>query len=403
MKRSVVYAAFVFLITSTFASADLMQEPSGALKGKRHQQYTSMHEKISDCEQRSDDRWSLRKYPIKLSRYKFLSEFYSPFTNRGGSSCRAGFSQNFYGEININTKVPTIVDAQIGGDYGKRSRDNDIAEIWWTVATSHAVHDPYSKQSTKIRKTLMTWANENALSKNINVPWGRKPVGYEVIVMVSHIVETVAALGPAITADERKIIGPWLDGIVRKIQKSNWLSRQDNKQYLVDYTVALWAVVNGDKSAIEALARNYKHAIHDMRNDGSIVQESVRGGTTLHYQGIAVQLLVKQAALIKNVTGENITTYRAEAKRGLTDAIENLIDAYKNPKASAKRYAMICPSASFGTIENPEMHWRKFALKPILEYVNYEHKDLGINYPAARVKGRSEYATAGNIKCMFTE
>jgi hypothetical protein len=64
---------------------------------------------------------------------------------------------------------------------------------------------------------------------------------------------------------------------------------------------------------------------------------------------------------------------------------------------------MICPSASFGVIENPEMNWRKFALKPILEYVNYEHKDLGINYPASRVKGRSEYATAGNIKCMFTE
>ena len=403
MTKSTITAALLVLFSTSGGSADLMKEPSGALKGKKHLQYTSIHEKITDCEQSNDNRWRLRKYPLKLGRYKYQSEFYSPFTNRGGSSCRAGFNQRFNGNININTKVPTIVDAQIGGDYGKRSRDNDIAEIWWTVATSHAVHDPYSSQSDKIRKTLMTWANANALSKNINVPWGKKPVGYEVIVMVSHIVETVAALGPAITMDERKVIGPWLDDLVRKVQKSSWLSRQDNKQYLVDYTVALWAVVNGDKSALNGLARNYKHAIHDMRNDGSIVQESLRGGTTLHYQGLAVQLLVKQAALIKNVTGEDLTTYTAEGKRSLKDAINNVVDAYKNPKSSAKRYAKFCPSASFGVIENPEMNWRKFALKPLLEYVNYEHKQLGINYPASRVNGSTEYATAGNIKCMFTE
>jgi hypothetical protein len=403
MYKVISAVTFSVICSTADVSADLMKEPPGALKGNRHLQYSSMHEKITDCDQRSNDRWKLKKYPIRLKRYDFKADFHSPFANRGGSSCTTSFNYNFFGNININTRIPTVVDAQIVGTYGKRTRDNDIAEIWWTIATSHAVHNPYSEQSEIVRNTLVNWANENALSKNINVPWGRKPLGYEVIQIVSHIVETVAALGPAISQEERKVIGPWLDGLVRKVQKSTWSSRQDNKQYLVDYTVALWGVVNGDKSAINGLANNYKHAIHDMRNDGSIVQESVRGGTTLQYQGTAVQLLVKQAALIKNVTGVDITTYTAEEKRSLRDAINNLVGAYKNPKAYAKRYAKICPSASFGTIENPEMNWRKFALKPILEYVNYEHKYLGINYPASRVRGRSEYKLAGNIKCMYTE
>ena len=187
MTKSFITAALLVLFSTSVVSADLMKEPAGALKGKKHLQYASIHEKITDCEQSNDNRWRLRKYPIKLGRYKYQSEFYSPFTSRGGSSCRAGFNQRFNGNININTAVPTIVDAQIGGDCGKRSRDNDIAEIWWTVATSHAVHDPYSSQSDKTRKTLMTWANENALSKNINVPWGNKPVGYEVIVMIPRL------------------------------------------------------------------------------------------------------------------------------------------------------------------------------------------------------------------------
>ena len=125
------------------------------------------------------------------------------------------------------------------------------------------------------------------------------------------------ALGPAIQEDERNVIGPWLHGLVKKAEKSKWLSRQDNKQYLVDYIQGLWSVTNGDFKAIEQLARNYKHSIHDMRKDGSIVQESVRGGSSLPYQANAIQLMLKQAALIKNVAGIDIGKYRAEGNRSL--------------------------------------------------------------------------------------
>ena len=402
MKRSILATAILVLLSPSLVLADLMREPSSALKRNKHAQYSSMHENMTDCEQRHDNRWRLKKYPINLKKYNFKNEFYSPFSNRGGSSCKAGFKQRFNGNITVNTKLPLIIDAKGGGEYGHTDSDRQVSLYWWAIATSHAVYDSNSKASDRIRSILMQWAKNDALSKNIQASYGSRPVEYEVLVMLSRIIETVAALGPAMPEDERKVVGPWVHALVKKAQKSKWLSRQDNKQYLVDYIQALWSVTNGDQKAIEQLARNYKHAIHDMRNDGSIVQESVRGGSSLQYQATATQVLLKQAALIKNVTGVDIAEYTAEDKRSLSDAVKNIAAGYKNPKGYTKKYGKQC-AASWGSIDNPDMYWRQWALKPILEYVNYEHKSFEIKFAASQVKGNSEYATTGNIKCMYTE
>jgi hypothetical protein len=221
--------------------------------------------------------------------------------------------------------------------------------------------------------------------------------------LISRIVETVAAFGPELTHDERKVIGPWLDGLVRKLQRSEWGSRQDNKQYLSDYTIALWGVVNNDSKVIPQLARNYKLAIHDLREDGSIVRESVRGGYTLSYQAVAHGLLVKQTALIKNVAKVEIALYSAEGNRSIQTSMQNIMQNFYEPKAQAKKYGRYCPNASKGTVDNPSMIWTKMFLKPVLEYVSYEYPELKKMTNPNLVKGRSEYHTMGNVKCMYTE
>lgn len=391
------------LLAPTYASANLMKEPSGALKGKRHEKYSSIHVGITDCEQIYDRKPQLKVFPIKLRKYNFKDQFYSPYANLGGASCKAGFTQRFDGEIDIDTKLPPLIDAKGGGSYGHRNNARNVAMAWWSVATSHAAYNPNSRASKVAKITLMNWASNNALSVNILASYGKNPIEYEIAVMVSRIVETVGALGPEMTVHERAIVGPWLDNLVRTLQKSRWVGRQDNKQYLKDYTVALWGVINNDKGSIAQLARNYKHAIHDMRDDGSIVRESVRGGTTLHYQALAAQLLVKQAALIKNVTGVDISKYEAEGNRSLKDALSNMISNYRNPRQRSRIYGRSCPGSSFGSLANPAMNWSRFALKPVLEYVNFEHKDFSLGFSASQVSGSTEYHTTGNIKCMYTE
>ena len=226
---------------------------------------------------------------------------------------------------------------------------------------------------------------------------------YEVAVLISRIVETVAAFDPELTVEERKIIGPWLDGLVKKLQRSDWGSRQDNKQYLSDYTVALWGVVSGDSKVIPQLARNYKHAMHDLREDGSIVRESVRGGYTLSYQAVAHGLLVKQSALIKNVSGVEMALYAAEDKRSIQTSMQNIMKNLLEPKSQAKKYGRYCPNASKRTVDKPDMNWTKMYLKPVLEYVSYEYPQFKKMTNPNLVKGRSEYHTMGNLKCMYTE
>jgi hypothetical protein len=396
-------SALMLLIPSTSVSQDLMAKPSGALTGRSHMSYTSMHDKISNCDQMSEQRWKLPRKPIKLSRYKFDDPFMSPFKNPRGSSCKSGFEQNIFGRININTKIKPLINGSESDEYGNFSKDRTIAMFWWSVATSHVVYDPKSSSASVVRNRLIEWAKADALSKNINVPWGKKPVRYEVAVLISRIVETVAAFGPELNIEERKVIGPWLDGLVKKLQRSEWGSRQDNKQYLSDYTVALWGVVNGDSKIIPQLARNYKHAIHDLREDGSIVRESVRGGYTLSYQSLAHGLLVKQSALIKNVSGVEIALYAAEDKRSIQTSMQNIMQNLYEPKSQAKKYGRYCPNASKGTVDNPDMNWTKMYLKPVLEYVSYEYPQFKKMTNPNLVKGRSEYHTMGNLKCMYTE
>jgi len=75
MYKSIFAATILSLLYTTAVSADLMKEPSGALKGNKHAQYSSMQENMTDCEERHDNRWLLKKYPITLKAYNFKNEF----------------------------------------------------------------------------------------------------------------------------------------------------------------------------------------------------------------------------------------------------------------------------------------------------------------------------------------
>lgn len=190
---------------------------------------------------------------------------------------------------------------------------------------------------------------------------------------------------------------------MRKIGKSDWGGRQDNKQYLADYIVALWGYINNDDAPIYELADNYKRAIHDMRNDGSIVYESLRGGSTLTYQVHAVARLVKQMALIKATTGVDLAYYRAENKRRIYTALEMSLLNFHDPLKQAKIYAKNCPDGAMGSIDNPNLDGGKYYLKPVLEFGAKSYIDYAEKMKPNQIRGSSIYTSVGNIQCMYTE
>lgn len=379
----------------------LMMEPLGSLTGSKHVKHANAHKSFKTCYDGKSNQWRLKKYPITLGAYDFKQPFRSPFKANGNKLCQSGFVQYFGVPISIDMTVPVVITAGTNDNYGHVSIDVSNAQAWWSVATSQAVYDPKSRYSAKIIATLREWAEKDALSKNTIAPWGA--VKFEVAVVINHLVETVGALGPELTAEERSIIGPWLDKLVRKIGKSDWGGRQDNKQYLADYIVALWGYINNDDAPIYELADNYKRAIHDMRNDGSIVYESLRGGSTLTYQVHAVARLVKQMALIKATTGVDLAYYRAENKRSIYTALEMSLLNFHDPLKQAKIYAKNCPDGAMGSIDNPNLDGGKYYLKPVLEFGAKSYIDYAEKMKPNQIRGSSIYTSVGNIQCMYTK
>ena len=60
------------------------------------------------------------------------------------------------------------------------------------------------------------------------------------MVLINSILTTTAVIAESFDAEERKIIGSWLNKLVKKVAKSSWKDRQDNKAYLTSYITLIW-------------------------------------------------------------------------------------------------------------------------------------------------------------------
>ena len=121
----------------------------------------------------------------------------------------------------------------------------------------------------KIKTTILDWATKDALRKGINVSWGKKPVDWQMMVLINSILTTTAVIAESFDAEERKVIGPWLNKLVKKVAKSKWKDRQDNKAYQTSYITLIWGLMANDLKAVQNSIDVVKLAVHDMRPDGS--------------------------------------------------------------------------------------------------------------------------------------
>src|SRR5581483_11361147 len=94
------------------------------------------------------------------------------------------------------------------------------------------------------------------------------------------------------TADERAVVGPWLNDLVKRAAASHWKDRADNKVYMRTYIALLWGLMAGDDKPVQDAIFTYKLAIHDMRPDGSWPIDSQRGGMGLLYNSAAASQVV---------------------------------------------------------------------------------------------------------------
>ena len=96
------------------------------------------------------------------------------------------------------------------------------------------------------------------------------------MVLINSILTTTATIAENFDEKERKIVGPWLNNLIKEVAKSKWKDRQDNKAYQTSYITLIWGLMVNDLIAVQNSINTVKLAVHDMRPDGSFPIDTQR-------------------------------------------------------------------------------------------------------------------------------
>ena len=210
-----------------------------------------------------------------------------------------------------------------------------------------------------LRDILVDWARSDALSKGLdaNFSWvivGQEPVHYEVLPLTINLIHSFALTFDSMSAAERQQVGPWVQRIVATVLKGGWGSRQDNKAYFRTQIALTWGILTGQTHLVENAILNFKHAVNEMRPDGSFPSESARGGMANMYQISATESVISLATSLQEHFGVPAMQFHRNG-RSVWSAATRSLDLWKNPLTGIKKYAKSCPWGSSGTIDQPVM------------------------------------------------
>ena len=284
-------------------------------------------------------------------------------------------------KVVLGKKIPKpIIEINLVEDYGERSSDADIAIEFFQKASYVARVGNSDEETRKVKDVIVNWAKNDALKKGINVSWGSKPVDYQMMVLINSILTTTAAIAENFNDSEREIVGPWLNNLIKKVAKSKWKDRQDNKAYQTSYITLIWGLMVNDLLAVQNSINTVKIAVHDMRPDGSFPIDTQRGGMGIDYNNKSFGYLLMMASLLKDKTGQDLFLYNVEG-RSLHNGADFVIKSIMEPSKINSIYAISCPDGGdqFGSADNPSTYFISIATN-IMIYANkfpeYENSDF---------------------------
>lgn len=231
----------------------------------------------------------------------------------------------------------TVIDYTGGNEVASEKAVSDYRKYFMALSSrarvSSAAADIARKEIVKISKERrLKWADDwkknefNAFFFTTSIA---APVAIEVIFQQNSFSNSELE----IVIDYLEILNSQLSKT--RLVKSNW--KTDNKSF--DYAVFLYAlgVISNENKYKEKAIRIYKRGIKELRNDGSVVKDSGRVGSALHYSNKAVAAMVTLAelALIDDV---NLYSFyhkgfsAGAAKKDLRLAITFLLRAAKDEK-----------------------------------------------------------------------
>lgn len=309
----------------------------------------------------------------KISKNKFKRNAWtSPFYK---------YEENNKHKIILAETLPKpIITVNLNEDYGERQSDADSAIEFFQKAAYVGRVGNSPKEIQKVKNTILDWASNNALKEGINVSWGSKPVDYQMMVLINSILTTTATIAENFDEKERKIVGPWLNNLIKEVAKSKWKDRQDNKAYQTSYITLIWGLMVNDLIAVQNSINTVKLAVHDMRPDGSFPIDTQRGGMGIDYNNKSYGYLLMMASILKDKTGQDLFSYSVDG-RSLHNGADFVIKSIIEPSKINSIYAISCPDGGdkFGSIEKPSTYFIEIATNTMVyanKFSEYENSDF---------------------------
>jgi poly(beta-D-mannuronate) lyase len=186
------------------------------------------------------------------------------------------------------------------------------------------------------------------------------PVFHEMLVLMPYTV-AYAHVKSSMTEDQQKLVVGWIKSRIKLLSKEFSNQRINNRAYHYGAILAAFGYATGESSYSKKAYGIYTTAIKKQRDDGSLMQDSERGGSALHYTNQAIGNLVALAEILQS---SGYDTYSYELKgRSLHTIVQFLLAAGSNP-ALIKGYAGGNPEYSQfqfpgSSPDNQDMGWKR--------------------------------------------
>lgn len=365
--RAIALAVMSSLAGAAMAAStiDPSVEPKGVLPPKTLQKLWDAYKTAKECFAHPT---YAKGTPLKLgvlTEKQFrATEWKSPFTAfHGTKSCTTDA-----GSLQIPKPIAKVT---LDERYGERQEDVDRVAVWFRRLTTyhHLTGDPIA--ATQLRQALLDWAKAKGLTKGIHVSWGAKPVDYQMMTAIMSMLSAAAEIAPSLSEDDRALIGPWLNDLVKQSAASYWKDRTDNKAYMRAYMALLWGITVGDDKAVQDAILTFKLGINDMRPDGSQPIDSQRGGMGINYNAASSSHLVMIAVALKSALGIDLFDYSVDG-RSVHSAVDFIVRSLKEPAATNLLYAIPCPGGGdrWGALDKPNTHHHEEVAGALVAYAN---------------------------------
>ena len=359
---------------NNYDDLDLTSEPKKVLSKSKTKALWNVHKKAKECfEHPTYGEGFGYKLTKQKEDYFIKNEWIAPFYK---------LSDEGKHKIGLSRAPKPLEIIKLDESYGEEVAEANFAMNYFQEAAYAGRVSNNEENISKIKTVLLDWAKKDALRKGINVSWGKKPVDWQMMVLINSILTTTAVIADKLDPEERKILGPWLNNLVKKVAKSRWKDRQDNKAYLTSYIAMIWGLMINDLNAVQHSIDVVKLAVNDMRPDGSFPIDTQRSGMGLKYNADSYGYLLMMASLLKDTTGKDLFNYEVDG-RSLHNGADFVIQGIINPSKTNQKYAISCPGGGdrWGSIEKPSTSFTKsstYLMVYVSKFPNYKNSDIVI-------------------------